>query len=298
MKPYGNACVPSIKITDLKAYTGLFIALLLLAGCSTQDDRQADSPLVSLGNFSLYRKDIPTKIYEGKHGKDSVVAARDYIKHWIEEHSFLYFALKNTDTARINRLTRDYRNALLRDFYEARLQELGMDSVQISRQELREYYDLQKEHFRATDTFIRWRYLIVSADNPKRYRYRNWFYSSRPQDREHLEAAYKDLIALQPDTTQWTPLHIAREIFPGLELHKPEAKHNPLRIQKTRDNRLYLVEIIKAVYPDDILPFGLASGQVRYFLKQRKWQNRLKDLRRKMMHEAEQQKLIKYYVDE
>ncbi len=276
----------------------LLIGLTLLGGCTAREHSATEKPLVQVGHFVLHRSDIPARVYAGKKGRDSVLAVRDYIKAWTEDRSFLYFALQNTDTARINRLTEDYRNALLRDFYETRLRELGMDSVQVSRRELRDYYNRQKENFRATDTFIRWRYLIVDATNPKRYRYRNWFYSTRDEDRQKLEAAYKDLLALEPDTSQWIPLRQARKIFPSLHLRKPQAVSKPLRIQKTQDKRLYLVEIIRAVYPDDVLPFELTADRVRYFLKQRKWESRLKDLRRKMMHEAQQQKLIKYYADE
>ena len=276
----------------------LLIGLTLLGGCTAREHSATEKPLVQVGHFVLHRSDIPARVYAGKKGRDSVLAVRDYIKAWTEDRSFLYFALQNTDTARINRLTEDYRNALLRDFYETRLRELGMDSVQVSRRELRDYYNRQKENFRATDTFIRWRYLIVDATNPKRYRYRTWFYSTRDEDRQKLEAAYKDLLALEPDTSQWIPLRQARKIFPSLRLRKPQAVSKPLRIQKTQDKRLYLVEIIRAVYPDDVLPFELTADRVRYFLKQRKWESRLKDLRRKMMHEAQQQKLIKYYADE
>lgn len=276
----------------------LLIGLFLLGGCAGTTGHGGEQPLVRVGDFVLNIYDIPPAVYAGKKGQDSILAVRQFINNWVEEHIFLYFALQNTDTARINRLTESYRNALLRDMYETRLRELGMDSVQVSRQELLDYYQQQKDNFRATDTFIRWRYLIVDAGNPKRYRYRSWFYSTREEDLRKLETAYKDLIALQPDTSQWIPAHEARKIFPGLRLHKPQGQTKSFRIQKTRDKRLYLVEIIRVVYPDDVLPFELTADRVRFFLKQRKWESHLKELRRKMVHEAQQQKLIKYYADE
>jgi len=269
---------------------------LLLAGACRWSPRESNTctVLVRVGDEVLCRKDIPASVYRQMHGQDSVLAVKKYIDRWVTEHVFLYYARQNVDTARINRLAEDYRNSLLSEFYETELRGTLSDSIRIGRDELHAFYERHKQNFPAEDTLIRWRYVIMNDSFKDRYKVMRWFRGGKPEDTEKIEEQYKNLLAVKLDSSQWIPFSEARKIMPFLQLRKPYGRKYPYRITKSRESRVYLVDIFDAVYPGDILPYDYIEPQLRMLLKQKKWKNSLQALRQKMRYEAEKQKIVKY----
>jgi hypothetical protein len=271
------------------------MGLLMAVSCQWTPRQTEDCRiLVRVGRDILCRKDIPPAVYRDLRGEDSAVAVRQYIDRWTTDHVFLYYARRNVDTIRINRLVREYRHSLLRDFYETELRSALSDTIRISHNELKDFYAQHKQNFPAEDTLIRWRYVIMNDSFKDRYKVMRWFRGGKPEDTEKIEEQYKNLLAVKLDSSQWIPFSEARKIMPFLQLRKPYGRKYPYRITKSRESRVYLVDIFDAVYPGDILPYDYIEPQLRMLLKQKKWKNSLQALRQKMRYEAEKQKIVKY----
>jgi len=270
--------------------------LVLLASACQWNRPQGTSceALVRVGDQVLCREDIPPSVYDGLHGQDSILAVKRYMDNWITDRVFLYYARQNVDTARINRLTENYRNSLLRDFYETELRGALSDTIRITPEELKAFYDRHKANFRAEDTLIRWRYLIMDDSFKGKYKIMRWFRSGKPEDIEKIEEQYKNLLAVKLDSGAWVPYREAASMMPFLKLRKPYGSKYPYRITKTEQSRVYLVDIFDAVYPGEILPYEYIEPQLRILLKQKKWKNNLRYLQEQMRNQAEKQKIIKY----
>jgi len=289
---FGTASAVNIKS---KIWLWPLLALTVFSSCRrhTRDGREC-RPLVRVGERLLCREDIPPHIYRGRHGQDSVLAVNRYKDDWVTAQTFLYYAARNVDTAKINRLTEDYRNSLLRDFYENELRAALTDTIRVNEEELRDFYARHKQNFKAEDTLIRWRYLIMPQDYKERYKVIRWFNDGSQEAKEKIEERYKNLLAVKLDSGAWVPYEQARKMMPFLHLQKPYGRKHPYRIRKVTESRVYLVDIFEAVYPGDILPYEYIKPRLRHFLKQKKWKNSLQILKQKMRKEAEKHKIIEY----
>ena len=78
----------------------------------------------------------------------------------------------------------------------------SLDTV-VSTQEIKEYYEKNRENFALRQNIFRGRYLKISNDAPKKNDVRRWIKSNRPQDVESLKSyafQFADNYALEDST--------------------------------------------------------------------------------------------------
>ncbi len=286
MKKFGKkfGINTSIKISLL---------LILLYSC-TQNRQEKSRPLARVFDKTLYLSDIPSDVYAGKKSEDSSLAVNNYVEKWVDERVFEHFAEQNTDTAYVNRMARAYRRQLLFDIYENNLKSNLADEIKVSEQDLKAYYEREKNNLLSGDTLVRWRYLIVPARNRNNAKYRKWFFSTDTADAAKLEARFKDFIDIRIDTANWQTARAVHKIFPFIVFPK-NKRYLRRRWIKIDKNALYLAEIKAIVYPGETLPYAYAKSKISAFVKQRKLHRKVRELRKEMLMDAIKNKQVKYY---
>jgi len=281
MKPIGKKYVPNINPK------WWWLVWIWIAACQSPD-RPEKKPLVQVGDDILYLEDIPPQVYQRP---DSAEAVKRYMDNWIKEHVFIQYARENVDTNEIHRLIQAYRNDLLRDMYENKLKIKWRDSIRISSEELHDYYRQHKKNFIAQDTLIRWRYILLQANDPDRFKIKKLFFSSKPEDRDELESYFSNFMAFKLDTLGWYTYAKATDIVPPL-------KNIALRKGKytfSQKKRLYLVEINDIVWPGEILPYDYVENTLKKYVMERKLQDEIRRARNEMVEKAYQKNQIKFY---
>ncbi len=268
-----------------------FLLIFILSACHTEKDNQ--TPVAEVYGEVLYLEKIPREIYEGKPAEDSLLALKKYIDQWVRNTVLSHYAEKNIDTVYVNRLTDAYRKSLSMDLYETQLAERMFDTVKVSGQELKDYYEKNPHNFISGDTLIQWRFLIVKSRDPRRWKYKKWFFSSRPEDQRKLEPFYGEFLAYKPDSTGWISFHRAKTVYPALKLRAGTGKKQIVSIS---GDRMFMLDILQTVYPGETLPFDYAHDRIVTFVKKRKIFRYLKNIKNDMVREAIKKKQVKVYI--
>jgi len=261
--------------------------MMILAACG-RSNRTARQAVVEVDGEILYRDEIPASLF---NRPDSSLALKQYVDNWIREQVFIRYARQNVDTQRVEKLIKAYRNDLLRDMYENQLKIKLRDSIRIGENELKSYYNLHYKNFIADDTILRWRYILLDAQDPDRRKIRKLFYSDNPADREELESFFSHFAAFKLDTAGWYTYAQAKEIVPSL----PRRNLKPGHYVYSQKKHLYLVDIKKIVYPGEILPYDYMRNQLKKYVMEQKLQEEIRRLRNEMVEKAYQNHYIKYH---
>ncbi len=282
MKKIGKKFEPNTSLNAI----ALFLLAVLIFSCKHEKNQK--TPLVRVYDQVLYKEDIPAFIYREK---DSVYEVKKYVDKWIRKNVIAHFAMQNVDTAEINRMVNAYRRDLLKEFYENKLKLKLRDQIQISEDELKNYYEQHKKNFPSEKTFIKWEFLILNATDKDRYKIRKLFFSEKPQDREKLEEYFNRFLAYKLDTAGWITHEKAMEIIPPVKKIKLQ-KGNFTFSEK---NRLYLVKILKKVEPGETLPYEVMKDRIKKFVTEQKTRKILKETYNQMLENSYKNKKIKVY---
>ncbi|HXR82646.1 MAG TPA: hypothetical protein VN763_17085, partial [Saprospiraceae bacterium] len=129
---------------------GPFIVTALFS-CARQQEvqRQPESKLLAqVFDYKLYYDDVKDLLQGYTDPADRVQQVRSLTDHWVRDRLLLVEAEKNfPKEANMNKLLEDYRQSLLRHFFEQHVIEERLDTV-ITEQDLLLYYENNKEQHR------------------------------------------------------------------------------------------------------------------------------------------------------
>ena len=265
-----------------------FIFLIFFWACRQQGPPK--KPLLKVKDRILYLEDIPEEIWAGKSREDSILAVENYMNRWIQATLLADYARKNVDTSYVNRLVKAYKQSLIVELYENQLAEKIFDTITFNEEELKKYYQLNKNHFIAQDTLIKWRALILNPDDKNRWKYKKMFFSRDSSQLLQLEQHYSDFIFYKPDTNGWQTMESLRNIFPRFKLSK---KNKTKQMVFSGKDKFYLIDLLNVIYPGEIMPYDHAKDRIITFVKKRKTFEALKKIKTEMVKEAIKRKEIK-----
>lgn len=157
----------------MKIVSHLTLLILLFTAC-TSSERSEGRVLAEVNGIVLTTKDAKANIPESEFLPDSVSAYNAYKDSWIQKQLILQETerLKLLDSPDVyKKVERAKQEMLLISFQEAVLNTLE-NEIQVTDEEARNYYQINKDKFLLDERYIRFRHLIASnltdAENAKR----------------------------------------------------------------------------------------------------------------------------------
>lgn len=169
----------------------VLVASFILISCSGGDKSTgADNGdlLVSVGDSSLYEKDVLRLIPGGLTPADSADMYDGIVHAWVERLLLRSLAEENVeDIERIDRLTAEYRNRLIVESYRRSLRESRENVVSDDR--IREYYIQNADDLILERPIVKGIYVKLSANAHNLDKVRYWVKSASSKDIDNLEKA-------------------------------------------------------------------------------------------------------------
>ncbi|MBO6621061.1 MAG: hypothetical protein JJ892_03480 [Balneola sp.] len=157
----------------MKIVSHLTLLILLFTAC-TSSKRSEGRVLAEVNGIVLTTKDAKANIPESEFLSDSVSAYNAYKDNWIQKQLILQETerLKLLESPDVyKKVERAKQEMLLISFQEAVLNTLE-NEIQVTDEEARNYYQINKDKFLLDERYIRFRHLIASnlkdAENAKR----------------------------------------------------------------------------------------------------------------------------------
>lgn len=148
----------------------LFLVIILLfCSCNYFKPEQKPESIARVGKSYLYKSDIAKLVPAGTPKEDSILMVRDFINRWASQKLLIEAAERNLSDkkkAEYNALIRQYKIDLYTKAYIEDVVKNTVDTL-ITQQELKKYYDENKENFKTTGTLVRLRFINLAKDNPR-----------------------------------------------------------------------------------------------------------------------------------
>lgn len=157
----------------MKTLSLLPLALIFSVSCNI-DERPEGKIYAEINGISLTIEEAKANIPEQEFRRDSLTALEEYKERWIEDQIILQEVkrLKLLETPEVRqKVEKAKQDMLLISFQEAVLSSIE-DQIQVSTEEVRSYYQENKDKFLLDERYIRFRHVIAEnltdAENAKR----------------------------------------------------------------------------------------------------------------------------------
>lgn len=160
---------------------------LLFISCGSEVDHNGKTPLAVAGDKYLYKEDVLAVVPPALSSEDSIAFVKNYIKNWAEDVLFYKLAESNlSDESYIKEYVENYRHSLIVNEYQERLVREKF-TAEISDQEVKDYYESQKDAFRLDYSILKGVYVKVPLGNREIESVRRMMRFRHDDDRDKLE---------------------------------------------------------------------------------------------------------------
>ncbi|HEC43831.1 MAG TPA: hypothetical protein ENI20_13490 [Bacteroides sp.] len=223
----------------------LLIIVVVLASCTTLENRSKEQTLARVYDKNLYLSDIHDIFPENISRSDSIIILQNFVDKWVKKQLILQKAELNlTEVQKDVTLQLDeYRSSLLIYKYEQKLLEQKLDTI-ITPEEVRSYYDENPSNFSLDNHIVKCLFIKLPIDAPDLYRIRQLYRSEREEDFQELESyCYQYAVKYDYFNEDWITFESITRELPS-EVRSPERylRYNRYIEQQDSTHR-YLVNL-------------------------------------------------------
>lgn len=244
-------------------YIGCF---LLLLSCNYFKPEQKPQAIARVSDAYLYKEDIGDLIPKGTSPADSIAIVRRFIDRWASQKLMIEAAeinLNSEKKSQFDNLVSQYKIDLYTRAYLEEIVKRSVDTV-VSNQELKSYYDENKENFKTNGLLVRLRYINLLKDNPKYETIKSKFFDYRKSDRKFWDTYALQFKSFAFNDSVWVEMS---QIYGKLPFINPDNRDEYIRsgksIQYADSLDMYLVKITNVIDRNQIGPYDYLKPTLR-----------------------------------
>ena len=237
---------------------GFLFLLLMACSCNYFKPEQKPESIARVGKSYLYKSDIAKLVPAGTSKQDSILMVRDFIDRWASQKLLIDAAERNlseTKKTEFNALIRQYKVDLYTKAYIDEVVKNTVDTV-VSQDELKKYYNENKENFKTTGTLVRMRFINLAKDNPRFTTISNKFFDYNKKDKKFWETYALQFKSFALNDSVWIDMS---QVYVKLPVINPGNRDEYIRagkkIQIQDNNDVYLIKVTDVIDKNQISPF-------------------------------------------
>lgn len=275
-----------------------FLFFLIACSCSYFKPEQKLESIARVGKSYLYKSDIATLVPAGTSKEDSVLLVRDFINRWASQKLLIEAAERNLSDSKkgeYNTLIKQYKIDLYTKAYIEEVVKNTVDTI-ISQEELKQYYDENKENFKTNGTLVRLRFINLSKDNPRFATIRSKFFDYNKKDKKFWDTYALQLKSFALNDSVWVDMN---QLYSKLPFITPDNRDAVIvsgkSIEKTINNDVYLVKITNVIDKNQISPFDFIKPTLREVLLNKRKLELIKKFEKEITEDAIKNKDYEIY---
>lgn len=263
---------------------GLIILVLMFIGCSKTPQQDNTDAVARVNDVYLYESDLENLVPSGTSKNDSIAIVKDYINRWAMQQLLVNRAEKNinkTKQQELEELINQYKIDLYSKSY---LEDLVMTKVDtlISGDEIKRYYEKNKNNFKASEPLIKLRYINLIKGNTKLGIINNKLLNFSKKDQAELQKMAVQFKNYALNDSIWVDVNQVYEKLPFINQENKQKFISPgMAYQFTDNNLIWLVKIKDVVEKNNNVPLQYIKPTIKQIILN----NRKKDLINKIQTE-------------
>lgn len=232
--------------------------MVLLCSCNYLKPEQKPESIARVGKSYLYKSDIATLVPAGTSKEDSVLMVRDFINRWASQKLLIEAAERNLSDkkkAEYNALIKQYKIDLYTKAYIEEVVKNTVDTL-VTQQELKKYYDENKENFKTNSTLVRLRFINLAKANPRFATIRSKFFDYNKKDKKFWETYALQFKSFALNDSVWVDMS---QVYVKLPVINPDNRDEIVQPGKKAEiqsnDDVYLIKITNVIDKNQISPF-------------------------------------------
>lgn len=246
-----------------------FLVFLMVCSCNYFKPEQKPQSIARVGKNYLYKSDIATLVPKGTSKEDSILLVRDFINRWASQKLLIEAAERNLSDQKkneYNALIRQYKVDLYTRAYIEEVVKNTVDTV-VSQEELKKYYDENKENFKTNGSLVRLRFINLSKDNPRFETIRSKFFDYNKKDKKFWSTYALQFKNFALNDSVWVDM---AQVYEKLPVINPDNRDAYIRVGKKvqiQDKEdTYLIKITNVIDKNQISPFDYIKPTLKEVL--------------------------------
>ncbi len=246
-----------------------FLIFLLVCSCNYFKPEQKTQSIARVGKNYLYKSDLATLVPVGTSKEDSLLLVRDFIDRWASQKLLIEAAERNLSDAKkkeYNSLIKQYKIDLYTRAYIEEVVKRTVDTV-VTQQELKKYYEENKENFKTNGTLVRLRYINLSKQNPRFETIKNKFFDYSKKDKKFWDTYALQFKSFAMNDSVWVDMS---QVYAKLPVITPENRDEIIRpgkkIQIQDKDDTYLIKVTNVIDKNQISPFEYSKPTLKEVL--------------------------------
>ena len=249
--------------------TSFFLIFLLVCSCNYLKPEQKSQSIARVGKSYLYKSDIATLVPTGTSKEDSLLLVRDYIDRWASQKLLIEAAERNLSDVKkkeYNSLIKQYKIDLYTRAYIEEIVKRTVDTV-VSQEELKKYYEDNKENFKTNGTLVRLRYINLSKQNPRFATIKSKFFDYSKKDKKFWDTYALQFKSFAMNDSVWVDMS---QVYAKLPVITPENRDEVIRpgkkMQIQDNDDTYLIKVTNVIDKNQISPFEYSKPTLKEVL--------------------------------
>ncbi|WP_227871734.1 hypothetical protein [Flavobacterium kingsejongi] len=259
---------------------------VLLVSCNKDVKPEA---IAKANDSYLYKEDVEHLVPTGTSKEDSLVIVKNFIDKWATQKLLIDAAEMNLSDEKIiefDNLIKQYKIDLYTKAYIEEVVKERVDTA-VSPKELKDYYDANKENFKANTTLIKLRYINLPKDHPKFETIKNKLFNLGKGDRKLLDSYAVQYKGYALNDSVWVEMN---QVYRKLPFITPENRGNYIipgkSIQQQDSLNVYLVKIVKVLDKNQISPFEYIKPTLRQIVLNKRKLELIKKIEKEITDDA------------
>ncbi len=275
-----------------------FFLIGLVGACNLFQEEEQRKAIVRINDSYLYEEDINDLLGENTSPEDSAVIVSAYINRWATQRLIMDRAelnLPEETLAEFEDLVRNYRNELYARAYTEALVNKNIDSG-FNEEEVKAYYEANKENFKLRDDLVKLRYVHVDKSNNKLEDIKDWLQNFDEEDQRELDKASLQFKDYAFNDSVWVK---TGTVYKKIGLFSEENKNDFLReeqfLELEDSLNVYLVYVKAVLRKNEQAPLEYASRTIKQILLNKRELELTKKLEKEITKDAIENKQFEIY---
>lgn len=279
-----------------------FVVLIGLATCFTAcnffKSNTKTTAIARVNSDYLYKEDIADLVPKGITKEDSIVVVKNFIDRWAAQKMLISVAEVNLNAQKkavFDALIQQYKIDLYTKAYLEEVVKRTTDTV-VTLNELKAYYNENKENFKTNGILVRLRYINIKEDNPKYETIKSKFFDFRKTDKKFWDTYSLQLNSFALNDSVWVDLS---QVYAKLPFINPGNRNNYIipgkTIQRTENKNHYLVKISNVIDKNQIAPFDYLKPTLQEVIINKRKLELIKNFEKEIIDDAIKDKKYEVY---
>lgn len=276
----------------------VFFVAILFSSCNIFTPEEKPQSIARVNDSYLFKEDIKDLIPEGTSKEDSIIIVRNFIDRWASQKLLTKVAEMNLSAERqeeYNELIRQYKIDLYTRGYLEEMVKTTVDTL-ISEQELKNYYDKNKDNFKTDGTLVKLRYIHLTKDHPKYLAIKAKFFDYKQADKKFWETyqlQFKDFVL---NDSVWVEMN---QVYKKLPFINPENRGNYISngksIERNDSLDVYLIKVKNVLDKNQVSPYQYVKPTLRQIILNNRKLELIKKFEKEITDDAIKSKKYEIY---